>query len=115
LDIFKIRKRADFLSNGSSNVKVVTKAFVLIISDTKTFEYTQPGLRFGITVSKKIGNSVKRNRAKRRLRTLAKHVLSQYGLPYKDYVLIARAYIMTRKFEYMANEFISALKTVSSC
>jgi ribonuclease P protein component len=47
-------------------------------------------VRFGVTATKKVGNAVARNRAKRRLRALAREVLPEGGRPGWDYVLVAR-------------------------
>jgi len=47
-------------------------------------------IQVGFTASKKIGNAVKRNRAKRRLRALAREVLPAMGRAGWDYVLVAR-------------------------
>ncbi len=47
-------------------------------------------IRFGLTASTKVGNAVKRNRAKRRLRALANELLPLHAMPNHDYVLIAR-------------------------
>ncbi len=47
-------------------------------------------VQVGFTASMKIGNAVKRNRAKRRLRALAREVLPRMGRPGWDYVLVAR-------------------------
>ena len=48
------------------------------------------GVRVGYTCSKKVGNAVARNRAKRRLREIARDVLAREGRPGWDYVLIGR-------------------------
>lgn len=47
-------------------------------------------VQVGITASKKIGNAVARNRAKRRLRAVARAVLPGFACPGWDYVLVAR-------------------------
>ena len=48
------------------------------------------GVRVGFTCTKKVGNAVARNRAKRRLREAARMVLPQLGRDGWDYVLIGR-------------------------
>jgi ribonuclease P protein component len=54
--------------------------------------------RVGITVSRKVGNSVQRNRARRRLRAAAREALPEAGLPGMDYVLIGRAGTLDRNY-----------------
>lgn len=48
-------------------------------------------MRVGYTCSKKVGNAVARNRAKRRLREIARMILPVHGRPGWDYVLVGRA------------------------
>lgn len=50
-----------------------------------------PILRVGFTVSRKVGNAVVRNRARRRLRELARMLLPAHGIPGADHVFIARS------------------------
>ena len=69
------------------------------------------GIRVGFTCSKKVGNAVARNRAKRRLREVARIVLPDHGITGWDYVLIGRAVeTAERPFEDLQNDLIYALK-----
>ena len=54
-------------------------------------------VRVGFTASKKIGNAVARNLAKRRLREVARAVLPGLGRPGWDYVLVARPGVTTTR------------------
>ena len=67
-------------------------------------------VRFGITVTKKIGNAVQRNRARRRLRAMAVARLPICGLPGWDYVLIARLDALRRPFAALEGDLESALE-----
>ena len=67
----------------------------------------------GFTCSKKVGNAVARNRAKRRLREAARAVLPIHGRPGWDYVLIGRAEVTaTRPFEALKDDLARALTTL---
>ena len=67
------------------------------------------GLRFGITVTKKIGNAVVRNRMKRRFRALVHELLPNQGLPDHDHVLIGREGGVEREFARLRDELVVAL------
>jgi ribonuclease P protein component len=66
-------------------------------------------MRIGITVTKKIGNAVIRNRMKRRFRALAREVLPQAGIPGADHVLIGRAEGIERDYGKLRAELAKAL------
>ena len=69
-----------------------------------------PAIRVGFTCSKKVGNAVARNRAKRRLRAVAREVLNDAGQPGWDYVLIGRAgQTATRPFAALRDDLVQAL------
>ncbi len=74
-------------------------------------EETDPDLiRVGFTCSKKVGNAVARNRAKRRLRAVAQQVIPQHGKPGWDYVLIGRvSATATLPFETLKADLIRAI------
>lgn len=80
-----IRKRSEFLK-ASRAPRVAMPGFVIQIRDRGD----AGKMRVGFTCSKKVGNAVARNRAKRRLREIARLVLPQYGKNGTDYVLIGR-------------------------
>ena len=67
------------------------------------------GKRYGITVTKKIGNAVVRNRMKRRFRELLRAALPGEGLPDHDHVLIGREGGIERDFAALRTELSAAL------
>ena len=71
------------------------------------------GIGMGFTATKKIGNAVIRNRAKRRLREAARALLPEYGLPGHDYVLIARGSTTARDWSDLLDDTRKALITLS--
>lgn len=98
-----LTKRADFLA-ANSGMRNARAGFVLL-----TRPNDGQGIRFGITVTKKIGNAVVRNRMKRRFRELLRAHLPEQGLPDHDHVLIGRAGGVERDFHVMADELARAL------
>jgi ribonuclease P protein component len=69
-----------------------------------------PAMRVGFTASKKVGGSVVRNRARRRLRALAREILPREAQPGYDYVLIARVETVARAFSDLRADLRSALE-----
>ncbi|HBS51078.1 MAG TPA: ribonuclease P protein component [Rhodobacteraceae bacterium] len=81
-----LRKRADFLAAARARRQGTASMMV----QARRRDDGDPGVRVGFTCSKKVGNAVARNRAKRRLRSAAREVLAEAGRPGWDYVLIGR-------------------------
>ncbi len=69
-----------------------------------------PSLRIGFTTSRKVGNAVKRNRARRRLKALAAEMLPAHARPGHDYVLIGRPATVSRPFDALRRDLVTALK-----
>ncbi|MFK4005170.1 ribonuclease P protein component [Qipengyuania sp. NPDC077563] len=98
-----IRKRSDFLA-ANRGLRNARPGFVLL-----TRPNDGQGRRYGITVTKKIGNAVVRNRMKRRFRELLWAALPGGGLPDHDHVLIGREGGVERDFARLAEELDAAL------
>jgi len=103
-----LRKRADFLAAARAKRQGTTGVHL---------QARQRGddgpARVGFTCSKKVGNAVARNRAKRRLREIARLILTNEGRAGWDYVLVGRAEITaTRDFNDLGADLQYALKRV---
>ncbi len=82
-----ITKRADFLS-ANRGKRFATSGFVLLVHDRGD---NDPAIRLGITITKKVGNAVVRNRMRRRFRELMREMLNDIGKPGADHILIGRS------------------------
>ena len=105
----RLQKRGDFLRLQYKGVKQVMPAFIL---QAGASPHQLPQIRIGFTASKKIGNAVCRNRAKRRLRALATSALLPASRPNTDYVLIARHSILRASFAQLEADLRSAMLSV---
>jgi ribonuclease P protein component len=98
-----IRKRADFVA-ANLGLRVARPGFVLLAHPNGGL-----GKRYGVTVTKKVGNAVTRNRMKRRFRELLRAALPETGLADHDHVLIGRAGGIERDFAKLREELAAAL------
>jgi ribonuclease P protein component len=105
----RLPKRADFVRLTASRRKVATPAFLLQAAPAPGGK-PLPLLRVGFTASRKVGNAVERNRARRRLRALAAAILPHGARPDWDYVLVARSESLRRDFAVMGEELRAALR-----
>jgi ribonuclease P protein component len=96
-------KRADFVA-ANAGLRVARPGFVLLAKANGG-----QGMRVGITVTKKIGNAVVRNRMKRRFRALLREMLPEHGLADTDHVLIGRENGVERDFTLLRDELLAAL------
>ena len=103
-----LTRRADFLA-ANKGLRVARPGFVLLARPNAGL-----GKRFGITVTKKIGNAVVRNRMKRRFRALIREMLPPAGLPDHDHVLIGREGGIERDFALLREELSAALARASA-
>ncbi|MHA3913798.1 ribonuclease P protein component [Halovulum sp. GXIMD14793] len=104
-----LTKRSDFLYAARAR-KQVMPGFILQARDRRT---PSSGIRVGYTCSKKVGNAVARNRAKRRLREVARAILPHAGRDGWDYVLIGRQTVTaSRAFDQLVRDLETALARI---
>ena len=102
----RLTKRSDFLRVQRANIKQVTAS--LVIQSASNFSLRLTAARVGFTASKKIGNAVSRNFAKRRMRALISQQ-SNALVEGTDYVVIARQAMLVKKFSDIEAEMIDAI------
>ena len=98
-----LKRRAEFVA-ANRGLRVARPGFVLLAHPNGGL-----GKRYGVTVTKKIGNAVVRNRMKRRFRELLRAALPEAGLPDHDHVLIGREGGIERDFATLRAELGAAL------
>ena len=105
-----LKHRKDFLPLAHAK-RVHSTSFVLQARDRGDAQ----ALRVGFTCSKKVGNAVARNRAKRRLREIARLILPRFGQIGHDYVLIGRANVTaSTKFTALQDELLASLRKLQA-
>ena len=104
----RLKTRADFL-RAARGIRRVEGAVTLETCATPQTAALPATARVGFTASKKIGNAVARNRAKRRLRAAASQLLPLLGRKGHDYVLVARATTGTRAYHALLADVTAAL------
>lgn len=110
--IERLTRRPQFLAVAKSGRKAATAGLVLQVMPRAPEAGSESGdvTRVGFTASKKVGNAVKRNRAKRRLRAACRVALAPNALTGHDYVLIAREETVTRRWSLLLGDVEQALR-----
>ena len=105
----RLKKRPDFLRAATGRKAHGGLFTVQAFGPNKQGEGAP---RVGFTVTKKVGNSVERNRIKRRLREVVR-VTPNLGVhPTHDYVIIARRPVISASFAALAAGLRAALRKV---
>jgi ribonuclease P protein component len=112
-----LKKRSDFVRIARQGKKWVSASLIVQALQRPINHFEEavcdanslPLIRVGFTASKKVGNAVARNRAKRRLRALVKECINKAPGCDLDYVLIARKSVLETDFQTLRRELNFAL------
>jgi ribonuclease P protein component len=107
----RLTRRPEFLRVARGRRKEVAPGLVLQAAVIEA-ECPGPYPRVGFTASKKVGNAVARNRARRRLKAVVKDVLSLRAGEAVDYVLIARAATVKRSYAALVEDLRGTLDRI---
>ncbi|MEL6410373.1 MAG: ribonuclease P protein component [Pseudomonadota bacterium] len=107
--LITLTKRSDFLAAA----RALRSGQTGLVLQARERRDENASIRVGFTCSKKVGNAVTRNRAKRRLREVAHDIIPLHGRTGFDYVLIGRAQsTVSRDFTELRQDLLRALKTI---
>ena len=112
--IATLKKRQDFLRVRAAARRWAAPGLVLQAAPAPAAEAEAGLMRVGYTASRRVGNAVARNRAKRRLRAAVAHVMPTSAQCGCDYVVIARATTLTRPFDALIGDLAAALARVGA-
>ncbi len=107
--IFRLKRRSEFLRVRKGWVE--RRKSLVVEGRRRT---TGGHIREGYTATKRIGNAVVRNRAKRRLRAAASVLLPVEGCEGFDYVFVARMDTAEIEWLRLVNDMKSALESISA-
>ena len=106
----RLKRRTEFLKVAATGLKWATRGLILQLR--RRNDENPP--RIGFTVSKKVGNAVRRNRARRRLRAAVERILAERGKAGRDYVLIGRFDTVDRPFDALVADLETALERIET-
>jgi ribonuclease P protein component len=110
--IGRLKTRAEFLHVREGSRFAAPSLVLQARSRAETGSHESDLARFGFTASKALGGAVLRNRARRRLKEAVRIVGPTHALPGYDYVLIARAGTVQRRFTEITEDLERALTKV---
>ncbi len=111
--IGRLKRRPEFLAVAGTRRKHVAPGLILQArrhDDRQRPAAGEPAIRLGLTASRKVGNAVARNRARRRLREAARLILPRHARPGHDLVLVARGDTPSRPWDALVGDLTAGLK-----
>jgi ribonuclease P protein component len=112
--VARLKRRSEFLQVAATRRKWAAPGLILQALEHAPAGDEAADFRVGFTVSRKVGNAVKRNRARRRLKAAAAEVMPPCAKPGHDYVVIGRQETLRRPFSLLLQDLRTALKRVGA-
>jgi ribonuclease P protein component len=109
----RLKRRADFLRVAAVRRKWAAPGLILQVAvqpEVPEDSIRPESIRVGFTASRKVGNAVKRNRARRRLKALVREMIATGANPGLDLVLIARTATVDRPFDELRRDLQQSLQ-----
>lgn len=111
----RLKTRRQFLRVAGAKRKWAAPGIVLQAAPQPPADRGETGgPRYGLTVSKRVGNAVTRNRARRRLRAVAEEILPRAASAGYDYVLIGRKETIARDFAALKKDLVTGLEKLGA-
>jgi len=116
VSLARLKKRADFLRVAGQRKKWASPGLILQVAPFPEGEPAPKAdaIRIGFTCSKKVGNAVARNRARRRLKAAVDAVFPTQARLGLDYVVIGRRETVDRDYSLLLQDLRTALKRVGA-
>lgn len=119
VSLARLKKRPDFLRVAGQRKKWAAPGLILQVAPLPALpaDVSAPkadAIRIGFTCSKKVGNSVARNRARRRLKAAVDEVFPDHARAGLDYVVIGRRETIARDYSLLLQDLRTALKRVGA-
>jgi len=108
-----MKKRADYLALAKGPYQARPNLVIQVRPHKIAETIPTMAIMIGITATKKVGGAVQRNRAKRRLRVLARTAITQWGLKDCDYVFVARPTSVQAPYASLLDDAKAALLRLS--
>ncbi len=112
LTLISLKERRDFLRTRKGQ-RARLPSLIVEARQTPEADCRTATIRVGFTCTKRLGNAVRRNRTKRRLRAAARDVLSRMGKPGMDYVIIGKIETADTPFDQLTSDLEKAVHRVN--
>ncbi len=109
----RLKRRAEFVAVAATRQRWVTPAFVLQAGPRPPGGTGSAEIGVGFTASRRVGKAVARNRARRRLVAAARALLPGPARPGYNYVIVARAAVLTCPFDRLLSDLGTAFARIT--